>query len=653
MKSGTPFFVTVFVACAPSIAAASDSFNDLSLEHLLSLKISGASKYEQKQTEVAASVSVITQSEIKTFGWRTLGEALASLPGMYTTYDRQYTYLGARGFGLPGDYNTRVLVTVNGNRVNDPVYDTGPAGLEFPVDLDLIDRIEFIPGPGGAVYGQNAMLGVVNVVTRRGSAVDGVELAASYQNPQVQSEGRATWGKLLDNGADLMLSVSGMSMRGEDRFFDYPGSAASSGLANGLDGGRSAKFFGRFAYGPWSLEHIDGGRRKYDPTGAYKSDPLVPGQYQDDHYALTQLQYQNSFAGDTLNLSGRLFQGQYRYGGELSYGTLFSLPASGQWQGAEFRLVSSAYDQHKLMLGVEVQENSRIDQNVLDIANPANNIFIASPGYRVGFYAQDEWRITPTLTSTLGVRSDRNNVTGSSLSPRVAFIWQASVSTTVKALYGRAHRAPNAYERDYGDGLFQVKNSTLNGETIDTTEVVIDHRLGRDLTVRGSVYQWDIQNLVALGVDPVSGLSQYQNSGAAKANGIELSADKTWEGGARLRGSVAYQRTRYESGADLDNSPVLMGKLNFSAPLASTGLRLGYELQHYSERQAIDGTKLAVYTLSNLNLMASQWVKGLDVSLGLYNLFNANYRHPGSDTNWQKSFDQDGRSVRLKLAYRF
>src|SRR5205085_2781309 len=112
------------------------------------------------------------------------GEALASLPGVYTTYDRQYSYLGTRGMGAPGDLTARVLIAVNGNRLNDPVYDGGTVGRELPLDMDLVERIEFIPGPGGAVYGQNAMFGVVNVITRKGEDVHGAELAAAYQDPE-------------------------------------------------------------------------------------------------------------------------------------------------------------------------------------------------------------------------------------------------------------------------------------------------------------------------------------------------------------------------------------------------------------------------------------------------------------------------------------
>ena len=78
-------------------ALASKQLEDMSLEQLMNISITGASKYEQKQNEVAAAVSIITRKDIKAYGWRTLNEALASLPGIHTTYDHQYNFLGTRG----------------------------------------------------------------------------------------------------------------------------------------------------------------------------------------------------------------------------------------------------------------------------------------------------------------------------------------------------------------------------------------------------------------------------------------------------------------------------------------------------------------------------------------------------------------------------
>ena len=297
--------------------AAKTDLDALNLEDLLNITITGASKYEQRQQEVGAAVSVISRDEIRAFGWRTLAEALNSLPGIHLTYDRQYTYLGARGFGLQGDYNTRVLLAINGNRLNDANYDSALFGQEFPLDLDLVERIEFIPGPGGAVYGQNALFGVVNIITRNGAGVNGLELAASYQSPQASREGRVTWGKKLDNGLDVLVSAKGMRARGEDLFMAYPGAGPGgtdvSGTAHRMDGERDEEVYAQLARGPWSFNFSYGDRRKDDPTGAYFGDPLVPGQYQRDRSLLGQLQYQDSFAGDSLQLLARLFMGEEHY----------------------------------------------------------------------------------------------------------------------------------------------------------------------------------------------------------------------------------------------------------------------------------------------------------------------------------------------------
>ena len=91
--------------------------------------------------------------------------------------------------------------------------------------------------------------------------------------------------------------------------------------------------------------------------------------------------------------------------------------------------------------------------------------------------------------------------------------------------------APNAYERDYSDGFAQVANPALKGEHIDTLELVADHRARHDLNLRVSAYQWSMRDLVVLGIDPVSGLPQYQSGDRVKTKGLELSADKTWDWG--------------------------------------------------------------------------------------------------------------------------
>ena len=645
--------LTLCLALAAAFpAGAATDLTTVSLEQLLELKVVGASKYEQKQSEVAAAASVITRDEIRAFGWRTLSEALSSLPGIHSTYDHQYSLIGARGFGLPGDLNTRILLTINGNRVNDAVFDSGPTGRAFPLDLDLVERIEFIPGPGGAVYGQNAMLGVVNVITRTGADIKGTELSARLEHPGVQHEERATWGRKLDNGFDVVLSATTMSARGRDLFFDY-GAAGVSGVARGQNGERLKQFFGSVSAGPWAFDFVDGKRRKDDPTGVYQSDPFVAGSYQSDRYTLAQAQYKTRFLDDMLEFHGRLFAGQEQYDSTLTFGTPISTPATSVWHGGEFRLLYQGISGHKMLLGVELQNNTRADQYVIDSANPANNLRFNSAGFRKGLYVQDEWRLANQWTATAGLRIDHNNSTGTQTSPRAALIWRASQATTLKALYGRAHRAPNGYERDYGDGQTQLSNLALKGESIDTLELVADQRFGNDMQLRASVYQWTIRDLISLGVDPVLNLPQYQSGADVKANGLEVSADKSWGWGARLRGSVALQHVRRSGAEALLNSPSLLGRINFSAPLPVAGLRLGYELLYDSARLTKDGSETGGYAVSNVHLRTSRLINGVELSFGVRNLFGKQYAYPGSNNNWQNALQQNGRTAYVGALFRF
>ena len=152
---------TSAVMLAPETAAAQSTpvlgpaqLADKTIEELMGIQVAsvhGAAKRDQRVTDAPSSVTIITAQDILTFGWRSLAEALASARGFYTTYDRNYAYLGARGFGRPSDFNNRTLLLVDGHRLNDNVYDGAGIGTDFPIDVSLIERIEVIRGPGAAL----------------------------------------------------------------------------------------------------------------------------------------------------------------------------------------------------------------------------------------------------------------------------------------------------------------------------------------------------------------------------------------------------------------------------------------------------------------------------------------------------------------------
>src|SRR3984893_17325777 len=153
---------------------------DMSLEDLMAVEIDsvyGASGFTQKVTEAPASITIITSEEIQKHGYRTLADILRNVRGFYVTYDRNYSYLGVRGFGLPGEYNNSIALLADGHRLNDNIFDGALIGTEFPVDVDLIDRVEIIRGPNSSLYVASAFLAVINVITKRGRDLSKVNVA--------------------------------------------------------------------------------------------------------------------------------------------------------------------------------------------------------------------------------------------------------------------------------------------------------------------------------------------------------------------------------------------------------------------------------------------------------------------------------------------
>src|SRR5664280_2836027 len=127
--------------------------SEASLEQLGNIPVYGASMHMQSSGDAPSSVTVITAAEIQEHGYRTLADILRTVRSFYVTYDRNYSSIGVRGFARPGDYNTRVLLLVDGHRLNDDIYDEAMIGTEFPINIDLIQQMEVIRGPVSSLYG--------------------------------------------------------------------------------------------------------------------------------------------------------------------------------------------------------------------------------------------------------------------------------------------------------------------------------------------------------------------------------------------------------------------------------------------------------------------------------------------------------------------
>jgi iron complex outermembrane receptor protein len=180
------------VICAMSAKAlAQDSAQSevQDLDGLLSTPISTGAKYAQDIRQVSGSVSIVTAEDIRRFGYRTLEDVLQSMAGIYTSYDRNYALVGARGFSRPTDYNNRVLLLMDGHSTNESIWGLGMLGEEMVLDLRAVDRIEVIRGPASALYGTGAMFAVINVITKSGSALQGARFEVGGGNYGRESHG--------------------------------------------------------------------------------------------------------------------------------------------------------------------------------------------------------------------------------------------------------------------------------------------------------------------------------------------------------------------------------------------------------------------------------------------------------------------------------
>ncbi|HWA36751.1 MAG TPA: TonB-dependent receptor [Burkholderiales bacterium] len=639
-----------FVAGAAVADPSAAELTELPIEQLLRMQVFGASKFQQDTREAPAAVSVMTREDIRTFGYRTLGEALDGMRGVFVTGDRNYSYLGIRGFARPGDYNTRALMLVDGYRVNDNVYNTAPIGREFPVDLSLVERIEFIPGPGSSLYGSNAFLGVINVVTRKAEDV-GAE-ASAYAASGSASGLRLNLGKRFEDGPAVLVSAARERAGGEDLYFPEF-AAVNGGFARGLDFERAERAYARVEQGPFTLSAGGSSRVKGIPTASFGAAFGVPGSQSRDSYGFADIRYQSALAERT-DLLLRFNYQDYRYRGSYMYDvpplTENRDEVRGTHWGAEARVSHRISERHRFIAGIEYQDDVRIDQVNFDASPFALYQEDRRSAKNHAFYAESEYRLNPDLLLNAGIRHDAYGSGFSSTNPRLALVQQLDRGRTVKLLYGTAFRAPNAYERYYDlPGGDQKANPSLGPERIRTYEAVYEQVMGRT-RLAGSAYLYRIDGLIDLVVDPLDGRRQFVNAGEVRTRGVEAEAEHRFVSGLRLRGSAGLQLAR-SGDAWLDSSPKRIVKAQASIPLAGERTRLGLEARHLGAR-AVRGSEVPSYTVLNATL-STPIAPNAQIRASAYNLADRAYWDPGSEEHVQDRLQRDGRAFFLELDVRF
>jgi iron complex outermembrane receptor protein len=645
------------IAVAPDTDSA--SLAAMPLEALLLVSVTTtASKFEQSISDAPSAVTVLTAADIRGFGWRTLTDALASLPGAYTSSDRNYAYLGSRGFSRPGDYGSRFLLLIDGYRTNDAVYDQAAFGLDALVDIDLVDRIEYVPGPGSAIYGPNAFFGVINVITKTGATARGPQGAVAVGS-HGEKKARVTHGWHGDNGATLLLSATSTRRRGEDLYFpEFDTPAQNNGVAQGLDGERSNSLFAKAGYGDFALTVGYVERTKDVPTASFGAVFNAPDWTRDSQaFVNAQLTHRLDAAA---TLSMRTYWGRSDYRGVGIYPSGSSGEVStnvdgarGTWYGADVHATLTDLPRQKVVVGIDVDRDSRRDQYNYNVDPFVGLLDDKRSSRRTGVYLVDEIQLPAAFLLNAGLRYDWDSVTGGNVNPRFALIRPLTPRTTVKLIYGTAYRAPNAYELYYAIPGAQLPNPELKPEHIRTKEVVLEQRLGSSGRITASFFQYSVRNLISQEAAPDTGMLIYRNLNQAKAHGAEFAVEHGMTNGARVRASYAWQRTTdADIGARLQNSPEHLAKVNLLVPLFDQAARLGAELQCMSSRLAAN-TASGGFCVTNLTLGSSRLIADAYVSIGLYNAFDKRYADPSGPAFVQEAIQRPGRVVYGKLVYGF
>ncbi len=506
----------VAIAKADNNTTELSALKSMSLEDLGEVQVNtvvAASGFEQKTTEAPSSISIVTAEEIKRYGYRTLADILASLQGFDVSYDRNYAYLGPRGVNL-GDYNNRILLLVDGHRVNNNINDGAAIGTDFILDIDLIDHVEVIRGPGSVLYGNNAFFGVINVVTRK---VDGVEASGEYGSFDTY-KARLSFGKTYTNGVAFLLSGTYYQSDGPDQLYykEFNTPTQNNGIAQNMNGDSYESVFGSISYADLILEGAYINREHTDPTAP------VPLTFNNSKAQIVQersyldLKFNHELAGD-LDLSSHLYydQNQINSGNPLGTPTITQFQqqnTGGEWWGAELQVSKRLWEKHTISVGAEYRDDfSQYDKvTVAGSTKPVNNINSSQQSH--GVYAQGDFELRSDLRLNAGVRYDQYGDFDATFSPRVGLIYNPFQQSTFKALYGTAFRDPDFLELEVN------QDHNIQPEQIQSYELVYEQGIGQFLKSSVSGFYNQMNNLIVV----ENGSDENIN---ADAQGMELALE--------------------------------------------------------------------------------------------------------------------------------
>ena len=426
------WWAMVWLLPAPGAAQQSPgNLGEMSIEQLLQVKVVSAAKKEQSLVDTAAAVYVVTQEEIRRSGVSSVPEALRLAPGVEVgRISGNVWAISIRGFNYR--YADKVLVLVDGRTVYSPIF----SGVFWEIQdlmLEDIERIEVIRGPGGTLWGANAMNGVINIITRQAEETQGGLVTASIGS-QGYASGAARWG--ASNGKDFAYRIYGKY----SRLGDSPG----------------IRFPGDNAYDAWELGRIGfRGDWQRSANAITVSTDLFRGAEQESFpLPLLQAPYASSFDYSFAPRGGNMMVRWEHSSNPRSEFAVQAFYDRTDRPSPVFATATNVFDldfqHHRLVsgrqelvwgVGVRATDSSTGGSYAVSL-NPSELTLFTFNGF-----IQDEIAVLPSrLWLTLGTKMETNEYTGFEVQPNFRMRWKVHREHMLWAAVSRAITIPNDFQ---------------------------------------------------------------------------------------------------------------------------------------------------------------------------------------------------------------
>ncbi len=616
--------------------------------------VTAASRAAESVVEAPASVSLISAEEIRAFGYQSLYEAVAGVRGFYQTDDLTYTSLGVRGFGRTGDYGNRLLLTVDGHTMNDDQIGSSFVGDDFLTDLQDVQQIEVVRGPGSALYGSNAVFGVINLVMRDEETVPAPHVSVTGAEGSIRARvGAGVAGK----NAGAWFSLAGLYGPGSSYQFDELADLPRGGISENSDETTARTVLAKAWAGDLTVQGAYYGREKEIPTGSFDTNVGDANSTSNDYRAYVEARTDTDLK--TTDIDVRLYVDYYRFFGYFPYGAGYILNDlyDGLWLGAEPRITQHISDAIDITAGVETRQYVLSDLRSEEIEAPGEESFNTPLQERPTFQVYSGYAVLDIhpgdlMRLNVGGRVDAYNTTVDDLTtfnPRAALILSPG-NEVFKVMGGTAFRAPSPYEYFYTDGgISTIAPDSLAPESIATGEVEWTHQFDQVTTSTVSTYYNQITDLIDTEVVPDQGdVFRYANiDGQVSSVGAEAEVRRSWRSGWMTATQVSWQRTRVgtiDTDVEFENSPEWLTAVMGAAPLGPNSTLAG-KVRGASRRLTRAGRQTPIEVILDLTVTGDIPTLAATYGFGVRNLLDWTVAHPTGPDLRQDSLQQPGREL--------